>query len=62
MEEMTVTFADRYETITKKLSSVKLVEEIRNKYHYDFSILSFRMELNKGVKEFFGDNVTIRIK
>lgn len=58
---MQVQFSDKYETETKTLNVSELIDIVRGKYTYDFSIISFRLDLQNGVKEFYGDTVTIKI-
>ena len=63
---MTVEFISKYETVTLELTKEQLINTVREKFSRHISVLSFRIELNEGQKEWngydYGINQTIRIK
>ena len=63
---MTVEFIGKYDTVTEELTKDQLINVVRERFSRHISILSFRIELNEGQKEWngydYGINQTIKIK
>ena len=58
---MKIQISTRYETEEKEMTRQDLVNLVRSKFSRDFSVLSFRIDLESGVNSFFSENVTIKI-